>query len=184
MAVSEDRRVRRTKTALQQALISLLQKQDCRSITVQELAETADVHRATFYKHYQDVYDLYAQTEDEVIDALSEIVSVNPYHSYEGVYMLLIDFIYDHAHLLRTLLGMRGTQQFVQRFCAILEERCLAIWMYEKQFPKITEEMKYTAVYHVQGYLGVMERWLKQDMSMPRERLLQLLKQIGWEKTP
>ena len=48
---SEDRRVRKSKKALEEALIRLLAKKTITEITVTELTEEADIHRGTFYNH-------------------------------------------------------------------------------------------------------------------------------------
>ncbi|MFP4345303.1 MAG: TetR/AcrR family transcriptional regulator [Anaerolineales bacterium] len=53
-----DRRVRRTRKALQDALLSLILEKGYDSLTVEELAERADVGRTTFYLHYQDKDEL------------------------------------------------------------------------------------------------------------------------------
>lgn len=57
MSEREDLRVRRTKKALADAFIELLSKKTFDEITVNELCDTADIRRATFYKHYSDKYD-------------------------------------------------------------------------------------------------------------------------------
>ena len=62
-----DRRVMRTRRALQQALIALLQERELKDISVSELTARADVSRGTFYLHYPDVYELYACTENEMM---------------------------------------------------------------------------------------------------------------------
>jgi AcrR family transcriptional regulator len=49
-----DRRVRRTRKALQDALLSLILERGYDSLTVEEITEQADVGRTTFYLHYQD----------------------------------------------------------------------------------------------------------------------------------
>ena len=50
---TQDRRVRRTRMRLQQAMLELLKEKDARSITVRELTQRADVNRGTFYAHYK-----------------------------------------------------------------------------------------------------------------------------------
>ncbi|NNL30778.1 MAG: helix-turn-helix transcriptional regulator [Gemmatimonadetes bacterium] len=49
---SEDRRVRRTRRRLKEALLELLQERSYESITVQEIIDRADVGRSTFYSHF------------------------------------------------------------------------------------------------------------------------------------
>ena len=53
-----DPRVRRTRQLLQGALGQLMDRKGFEEITVQDIAETATVNRATFYDHYTDKYDL------------------------------------------------------------------------------------------------------------------------------
>jgi AcrR family transcriptional regulator len=50
----EDRRVRRTRRALQGALRALMLEKAYDRITVQDLLDRADVGRATFYAHFRD----------------------------------------------------------------------------------------------------------------------------------
>ena len=57
MTVKEDLRVKRTKKALTEAFIQLLSEKSFEEITVNELCSTADIRRATFYKHYTDKFD-------------------------------------------------------------------------------------------------------------------------------
>ena len=64
----QDRRVKKTKKILKQALARLLLEKDLKDITVKELTTIADVNRGTFYLHYKDVYDLYEQLENETLN--------------------------------------------------------------------------------------------------------------------
>ena len=57
-AAQEDKRIRRTKKLLRQALTRLMQQKDFPSITVTDVVREADINRGTFYAHYRDVYDL------------------------------------------------------------------------------------------------------------------------------
>ena len=56
-----DRRVKRTRRIVEEAFQDLLREKKFRDITVQDIADRADVNRATFYAHFQDKYDLLDQ---------------------------------------------------------------------------------------------------------------------------
>ena len=56
-----DPRVRRTRHLLQDALVALLTEKRFDAITVQEITARATVNRATFYAHFADKHDLFAQ---------------------------------------------------------------------------------------------------------------------------
>ncbi len=58
-----NRQYQKTEKALQKALIDLLKQKSLDHITVTELTKKADIHRGTFYIHYNDVYDLFESIE-------------------------------------------------------------------------------------------------------------------------
>mgnify|MGYP002716341310 FL=1 len=68
--MSQDRRVRKTQTAIKDALITLLEKKRFEEITIQEISNLADVNRSTFYTHFIDKYDLLDNMENEKIDEI------------------------------------------------------------------------------------------------------------------
>lgn len=58
MKNNEDRRIRKTKAAIEKALLDLLEKKDFSHITINDIANEANVNRGTIYFHYEDKYDL------------------------------------------------------------------------------------------------------------------------------
>lgn len=54
----EDKRIRKTKHYLKQALIELLVDKPFEQITVTELCQKSDISRITFYAHYKDKFAL------------------------------------------------------------------------------------------------------------------------------
>lgn len=62
----EDRRTRRTKRLLRNALVQLVLDNGFDNITVEDVTEHADISRATFYKYYRDKQDLLDQIVNDV----------------------------------------------------------------------------------------------------------------------
>ncbi len=54
-----DRRIARTRQLLQQAFLEVAQEKSFAAITVQDIAERANVNRGTFYAHFEDKYALF-----------------------------------------------------------------------------------------------------------------------------
>lgn len=69
---SPDRRVRRTRQALQEALLALIRERGFEALTVQDILDRADVGRATFYAHFDGKEDLLESRLEEFGDALAE----------------------------------------------------------------------------------------------------------------
>src|SRR5918994_5499480 len=72
-----DARVRRTRDALGDALIALMQEKPFETITVQDVLDRAQVSRSTFYTHYSDKDDLLMSDAEEFFEALSMALSAH-----------------------------------------------------------------------------------------------------------
>jgi AcrR family transcriptional regulator len=72
-----DARVRRTRDALGDALIELMQEKPFDTITVQDVLDRAHVSRSTFYSHYSDKDDLLMSDAEEFFESISMALSVH-----------------------------------------------------------------------------------------------------------
>ena len=72
-----DARVQRTRDALGDALIALMQEKPFDTITVQEVLDRAHVSRSTFYSHYSDKDDLLMSDAEEFFEAISMALSAH-----------------------------------------------------------------------------------------------------------
>jgi AcrR family transcriptional regulator len=72
-----DARVQRTRDALGDALITLMQEKPFETITVQDVLDRAHVSRSTFYAHYSDKDDLLMSDAEEFFEALSMTLSLH-----------------------------------------------------------------------------------------------------------
>ena len=76
MGKKEDRRVRRTRKLLTQALTDLMQRKQVNEITVKELTDAADMNRGTFYLYYKDIFDMIEKVEDQIFNKLNAIFTL------------------------------------------------------------------------------------------------------------
>ena len=65
---NDDRRTRRTRRSLSDALFNLIREKHYDSITVQNVIDLADVGRSTFYAHYRDKEDLFLSGWERLLD--------------------------------------------------------------------------------------------------------------------
>ena len=70
-----DRRVRRTRDKLGDAMIALLQERPFDAITVQAVLARAGVSRSAFYEHYRDKTDLFLSDVEEFFEAMATYLS-------------------------------------------------------------------------------------------------------------
>ncbi len=65
-----DRRVERTRELLQKALVELIAQRGYDAITVQDIAERANVGRTTFYLHYTGKDELFMSCHEAIVSRL------------------------------------------------------------------------------------------------------------------
>lgn len=70
-----DRRIRRTRDTLGDALVELMQEKPFDNITVQEVLDRADVSRTTFYTHYRDKDDLFLSDVEDFLEGMSTLLT-------------------------------------------------------------------------------------------------------------
>ncbi len=118
-----DLRIRRTHHFLQEAMIELITEKGFDAITVGDIAERAMINRATFYRHYQDKYDLVAKIFEETADSL--VKQMKPLHkdsdpgekkeNYLEIWVRFFEHVAQHARLYRAMLGKNGSPWFAAR---------------------------------------------------------------------
>ena len=69
-----DRRILKTKRAIYEALVELMQKKKLNSITVTELAAAANINRKTFYTYYSTVNDVLDEVINELISSFKDLM--------------------------------------------------------------------------------------------------------------
>lgn len=70
----EDLRKRRTKKAITDAFVKLVNERGFVNVTVKEIAEEAMINRQTFYNYYEDKYDLTNQLNDETLSFFNDVL--------------------------------------------------------------------------------------------------------------
>lgn len=94
-----DLRIIKTRTALSNALMELLNKKSFDEIKVVDICEMAQVHRTTFYKHFEDKYHLLNYVTNVIINELLEsFAPIQGYASPEEFYTLMLKAIVTYVH--------------------------------------------------------------------------------------
>ncbi|MGN6710465.1 TetR/AcrR family transcriptional regulator [Anaerocolumna jejuensis] len=174
----DDRRVRKTKRVLRDGLSELMVEKNLRNISVRELTDKVDIHRATFYAHYKDIYDLYEQMEDAVVGELNDIIMQNFSKTSIQFYTILFEYISENNQLCRMLFGKNGGRSFLYRLSILFEEKCIEGWCKEWKLSEADEELRYKVRYHVQGCLAVISRWAESNFTYSNDNLVKILSEI------
>lgn len=110
-----DRRVKKNQAAIMNALMQLIAEKDFEKITINEIAERADVNRGTVYSHYSDKYDLLDRCIEAQLDHLIEscysVEEAEPFPSKSSL-LRTLEQLENNAPLYRNLLSNKGVPTF------------------------------------------------------------------------
>ncbi|WP_344947699.1 TetR/AcrR family transcriptional regulator [Sphaerisporangium flaviroseum] len=111
---SPDRRVRRTRRAVHQALVELILEKGYDAVTVTDLINRADVGRSTFYAHFTDKQDVLFGNLDELSDLLHLVPAAKPDKLF-AFSLPMFEHLHEQRRLARALLGRRGGSAVMAR---------------------------------------------------------------------
>lgn len=157
-----DRRTAYTKKVIKNALYKLLQGNTLEHITVKEICQEAGINRATFYRHYDDLYDLFGSLERELLD-----VSTMDYH--------------EPQNMERILKVISENQVFYKEFFRFHLESAFIKQVVETMHKDIAQQLKQMGSYDEKDYdvifgyafyglVGVLWQWVEGGcMPAPEE---------------
>lgn len=176
-----DRRVRKTKRQLRQALTTLMKEKPIQEIKVREIADLIDINRGTFYKYYRDIYDMLYKIEEEIFDQFNAVIEESEHSTSPGEVKPLLIKIFtllkENADLAIALMGPNGDPVFVDKVKTMIKKRCIDDWMltYESESPVYFE---YYYAFVVAGCIGLFQRWLEDGAQETPEELADLVEQM------
>ncbi|WP_160723549.1 TetR/AcrR family transcriptional regulator [Bacillus sp. USDA818B3_A] len=117
-----DRRIAKSQVAIKNAVTELMSEKSFDDITIQDIADRADVNRGTIYLHYTDKYDLLDKMIEEHMDNLRELCqSASEMTFQEGNYVWYEYFERNYLFF-STMLASKGAPYFRSRFLDLVVE--------------------------------------------------------------
>ncbi|QUL56716.1 TetR/AcrR family transcriptional regulator [Paenibacillus tritici] len=118
-----DRRIRKSREAIIGAFIQLIGEKNFEQITINEIAERANVSRGTVYLHYTDKYDLLDQCiRTHFVQLIDSCLPCGEQALFPTAESLRYTFRYldDHASFYAAALANQGVPAFRNRLQAVL----------------------------------------------------------------
>ncbi len=166
-----DPRILRTRKLIMDAFIELSEKKEFKDITVKDITAEAMINRATFYYHFEDIYDLLDKSLSEVL-----LVNLNcdTYQNSELNEEVLISVFKVITNFQRSLSNRchRGYEDTIAR---IIREQLEFIFykMLLKQRPADDEQaLKLTAVMLSWGIYGASVEWRRKGDEVQPETFI------------
>ena len=168
------------------ALINLLDKKDFEDITVKEICQTASVNRSTFYLHYENTYDLLKETIENLYkdffsryDSNLSMDRINN-KSNEDLYLITpkylkpyLSFVHDNKKIFKLMYFKTDVFNGDNMYETWLNKIFKPILT--KFNVKNEEEQSYIMLFHIQGLIGLIMEWVKNDCKMSIDDLINVI---------
>lgn len=172
---NNDRRVKRTKKALYDALLILLKDKSINEITVTELTTLADVNRATFYFYYTDLIDMLQQIQNEAFESFKEVIqkatiSVSTIEGFTEYAERLLAYCKENESLVRFIINNDINNQLY----TYIRQLMLTNIPNTKEIFGENNPAKFISNYVINAMIGVCIDWMDDGMKIPPRDLAEL----------
>ncbi|EST11938.1 TetR/AcrR family transcriptional regulator [Sporolactobacillus laevolacticus] len=165
-AVKIDRRILRTKQSITKSFLELFSEKDFGEITINDIAERANVNRGTIYLHYADKYDLLDKCIEERIN---ELISLCKNREVDEVNQELIheskpffDYLKDNFPFFSSMFSNQRVFVFRDRL-----QHFISVSLMEKMNKlgnKSDVESELNAQFMASAFIGIVEWWIRHQM--------------------
>ncbi len=175
-----DRRVQKTRQALQEALIALILQKGYDAVMVQDILDRANVGRSTFYAHYQDKDDLLqSRFEDlqKAFEAHANLVLQRTTTDSSGggeeanLPLFMLYYIENEQQLFKALLGKRGSQKYVAHFQVFFLKYTRSVVKSHAQARLDPYQFEIVAQYLTSVFMALIIWWVDNDMPCTVQEL-------------
>lgn len=168
-----DRRIQKTKDAIIQAFVGLMSEKNFEQITINEIADRANVNRGTIYLHYVDKYDLLDQCIETHLNQLFQNCSTSEYTAdFSSKASLLRTFKYleQNASFYSTMLTSKSIPAFRNRLLTMglhsLREQI------DMSGINLDMNKEVLVQFQVSATVGMLEWWVTHSMPYPAEDMV------------
>lgn len=166
------------------AFLSLLEEKDFLDINVKEICRVADVHRSTFYAHYDTTIDLLEDAQNYCIQFFfDEFKKTKTDTGLETTYtqnliseeylIPYLSFIKSHRKIYEIYTGKNFAKKSKEMFTMLFERISLPIY-HSLGGDKDIYALYYTRFY-IEGINAIIKEWIRQGFKESEEELAKLI---------
>jgi len=175
-----DRRSRRTRRLIAEALIALMVEGRYDRITVREIIDRADVGRSTFYAHYRDKEDVLTSEFERVLALLHERLDPDGAGDQQLLPSLgLFRHVQEQRHLYHALVRGHGVDVLYEtghRYLSTRVERQFAAVVTGGRAPTVPPPI--LADYVAGAFLSLLRWWLEYERPYSPEQMHAIFQQL------
>ena len=156
----------KSQEAIKNAVTELMSEKSFDDITIQDIADRANVNRGTIYLHYTDKYDLLDKMIEEHMNNLRELCHLASDLSFQEGNYVWFEYFERNYLFFSTMLASKGAPYFRNRFLElVIEEYKPEIDTLKGKNRGLNEEV--FLQFFASAIVGAVEWWFKNGMPLP-----------------
>lgn len=175
--MTQDRRITKTKTAIHEALFSILKENKSTKITVTEIAKRANIDRKTFYLHYDSPEAIIDEYYKNIIKDFLFVLDQNDFFDRSfnvlALFRSLNSVVQRDIDLYRHIAKMPAYAFFAEEIKNIVKS--VAIESLSKVTTMTKDELDLYTEFYVAGIISAYLKWLKDEVNLPEEKVVNIL---------
>ncbi|WP_205669450.1 TetR/AcrR family transcriptional regulator [Brevibacillus formosus] len=171
-----DRRVIRTKEAITKAFLDLFTQKDLEHITINEIADRANVNRGTVYLHYNDKYDLLDKLIDDHLNKLTSLCDPDGKTPLASELLPVFVYIRDHFLFFSAMLSTARAAVFRKQLLEFVSLRVKEKLDRHNTYSGIDCELN--AQFMASAFVGIVEWWIQRRLPHPPEYMAEQMRQL------
>lgn len=166
-----DARTRYTKHVINEEMLRLLGEKPLSKITVTEICQGAEINRATFYKYYDNPYDLMDQMMQTLLDELEQKIVQSKPTGFRDIFYVVLRDIEERFSLYQVLFSTNGDDKFRRRLFSICYGDNIRVIC--ELFPGLSEAKREWMYYFIaNGCNGMLMNWIQNGRKESIEEMV------------
>ena len=175
--MASDARVRYTKMVIVQTFTKLLKKKPINKITVKEICDMSELNRATFYKHYLDVYDLLDKVEMQFLDQLMDTLRSRENTTAKDMLTFIMVNFKAEEETYKAVCSPNGDPTFPAKIFEACHDISLSGSTLEsRKITAVQREWAYRFI--ANGCNGILVKWIADGMREPISEVADFAEQL------
>ncbi len=166
----EDRRIRRTRQLLQNALSELILEKGYEKVTVQDVIDRANVGRSTFYAHFESLDQLLLSGFEPLRAQFEEFLSGTEYDN-ESPWALSLTMFQQVQKQQGGYITLTHIQKFLYGY--LLEHLKLSLSKRNKNIPP-----ELLAHYVASSFIALLTWWIDNNYPLSAEKINEIYRQL------
>lgn len=165
----------KTQKLIKNTLAELIsEKGELQKITVTELVSRADITRGTFYTHYDNIYEVASEIQDELLDVLiidtEELKTIDDINNY---FDKVINHLKENENFYSMFLSSNEPLLFTQRLSKIMDKKLNAYFRLKQQ-----PDVSLAITFFIDGCINLVIKYFKKNIDTNLDEINKCIKNL------